>query len=57
MHSLKIFNSLGITLFEKHVNTDNKLEISVGEILKGFYTVIVFDKSKRIIGLNKFIKE
>ncbi|MBU1370674.1 MAG: T9SS type A sorting domain-containing protein [Bacteroidetes bacterium] len=57
MHSLKIFNSLGITLFEKHVHTDNKLEISVGEFLKGFYTVIVFDKSKQIIGLNKFIKE
>lgn len=56
-YSLKIFNSLGIIIFEKNDNMDNKLEISVSEFLKGFYTVMIFDKSAQIIGLNKFIKE
>jgi hypothetical protein len=56
-YSLKIFNSLGIIIFEKNDNLDNKFEISVCEFLKGFYTVLIFDKSDQIVGLSKFIKE
>lgn len=54
---LRIFNSLGITIFEKYVNSSDKLEIYIAELSKGFYTVMIFDKCDQVIGLNKFIKE
>jgi hypothetical protein len=56
LFSVSIYNQLGIKILEKKISaTNNKIQLSVGQLAAGIYHIVLFNAKEKYI--NTFVKE